>query len=115
MTDALFRRTEILFIAMDIDAESCLKDWDDLAQDYKELEVRFIPISSRSGGSTESRVIHEVMFHHFATPRMLQILRLAGGRKIAISASLSRDLSLTLTIVEILIGHAILIVYLCVG
>lgn len=26
--------------AMDIDAETCLKDWNDLAQDYKELEVR---------------------------------------------------------------------------
>lgn len=25
---------------MDIDAETCLKDWNDLAQDYKELEVR---------------------------------------------------------------------------
>lgn len=24
----------------DIDAESCLKDWDDLTQDYKQLEVR---------------------------------------------------------------------------
>ncbi|EFN88342.1 Transmembrane protein 120-like protein [Harpegnathos saltator] len=29
----------MLVVAMDIDAESCVKDWDDLAQDYKELEA----------------------------------------------------------------------------
>lgn len=32
---------------MDIDAESCLKDWDDLAQDYKELEVRGLRVTSK--------------------------------------------------------------------
>lgn len=36
-------------VAMDIDAESCVKDWDDLARDYKELEVRERKRSVRSG------------------------------------------------------------------
>lgn len=30
---------------MDIDAETCLKDWNDLAQDYKELEVRICRVT----------------------------------------------------------------------
>lgn len=33
---------------MDIDAETCVKDWNDLAQDYKELEVR-IPAAAGRG------------------------------------------------------------------
>jgi len=29
---------------MDIDADTCLKEWNDLVQDYKELEVRIVVI-----------------------------------------------------------------------
>jgi len=44
---------------MDIDAETCLKDWNDLAQDFKELEVR-IPVTERGPMRLGAVSLHHV-------------------------------------------------------